>query len=168
MQYRIFTSTIINNNFTAFSLSVLKDINISGTTNIFSYNIEHVKEAEEHFKNSQLIDENKAVTITTTTCKRTDLITRTIDSFLECVLDYKKYVKEWIIIDDNSSEKDRAFMKERYPFIRFIYKDQNNKGHPRSMNMFLDEVKTPYVFFAAGFISFLPHNEAYYLIPTSQ
>jgi iron uptake system EfeUOB component EfeO/EfeM len=62
--------------------------------NIFSYNIEHVKEAEKHFKNPQLIDENKAVTITTTTCKRTDLITRTIDSFLECVLDYKKYVKQ--------------------------------------------------------------------------
>jgi hypothetical protein len=40
---------------------------------------------------NQLVDENKAVTITTTTCKRTDLITRTIDSFLECVLDYKKY-----------------------------------------------------------------------------
>ena len=112
---------------------------------IFSYNVEKIREAETHFNNPTVI-EDKAVTITTTTCKRTDLITRTIDSFLECVLDYKTYVKEWIIIDDNSSEKDRQFMKERYPFIRFIYKDEKNKGHPKSMNMFLDEVKTPYIF----------------------
>jgi GR25 family glycosyltransferase involved in LPS biosynthesis len=112
---------------------------------IFSYNLEKIKEAEEHFKNPNVKDEN-SVTITTTTCKRTDLITRTVDSFLECVLDYRTYVKEWIIIDDNSSEKDRQFMKERYPFIRFIYKNQEQKGHPRSMNMLLKEIKTTYVF----------------------
>lgn len=126
--------------------SIYDNIYNNNKFSIFTYNAENVKDAEDHFRNPQVVDENKAVTITTTTCKRTDLITRTIDSFLECVLDYKKYVKEWIIVDDNSSDKDRAFMKERYPFIRFIYKDQNNKGHPRSMNMFLDEVKTPYVF----------------------
>ena len=112
---------------------------------IFTYNLEKIKEAEEHFKNPN-VDDNIAVTITTTTCKRTDLITRTVDSFLECVLDYKKYVKEWIIIDDNSNDKDRQFMKERYPFIRFIYKTPEQKGHPRSMNMLLKEIKTPYVF----------------------
>lgn len=112
---------------------------------IFSYNIDKIKEAEEHFKTPK-INEKTAVTITTTTCKRTDLITRTVDSFLECVLDYKTYVKEWIIIDDNSSDKDRQFMKERYPFIRFIYKTPDQKGHPRSMNMLLKEIKTPYVF----------------------
>jgi GR25 family glycosyltransferase involved in LPS biosynthesis len=112
---------------------------------IFSYNIDKIKEAEEHFKNPK-VDDKIAVTITTTTCKRTDLITRTVDSFLECVLDYKTYVKEWIIIDDNSSDKDRQFMKERYPFIRFIYKNTEQKGHPRSMNMLLKEIKTPYVF----------------------
>jgi len=126
--------------------SIYENLYNNNKFTIFNYNIESVKEAEEHFRNPQLVDDNKAVTITTTTCKRTDLITRTIDSFLECVLDYKKYVKEWIIIDDNSNEKDRAFMKEKYPFIRFIYKDQSNKGHPKSMNMFLEEVKTPYIF----------------------
>ena len=126
--------------------SIYENLYNNNKFTIFNYNIESVKEAEEHFRNPQLVDDDKAVTITTTTCKRTDLITRTIDSFLECVLDYKKYVKEWIIIDDNSNEKDRAYMKEKYPFIRFIYKDQSNKGHPRSMNMFLEEVKTPYVF----------------------
>lgn len=126
--------------------SIYENLYNNNKFTIFNYNIESVKEAEEHFRNPQLVDDNKAVTITTTTCKRTDLITRTIDSFLECVLDYKKYVKEWIIIDDNSNEKDRAFMKEKYPFIRFIYKDQSNKGHPKSMNMFLEEVNTPYIF----------------------
>ncbi len=125
--------------------TVYDSIYNNNKTAIFEYNLNLIKEAEEHFKNP-VIDDSKAVTITTTTCKRTDLITRTIDSFLECVLDYKKYVKEWIIIDDNSSDKDRKFMKERYPFIRFIYKDESTKGHPKSMNMFLDEVKTPYVF----------------------
>ena len=112
-------------------------------TAIFTYSLDKIKEAEEYFKGD---NNNKVVTITTTTCKRTDLITRTVDSFLECVLDYKDYVKEWIIVDDNSSDEDRKFMKERYPFIRFIYKGVEDKGHPRSMNMFLKEVTTPYVF----------------------
>jgi GR25 family glycosyltransferase involved in LPS biosynthesis len=112
---------------------------------IYQYSKENVEEAIKHFNNPQ-VDEVNAITITTTTCKRTDLITRTVDSFLVCMNDYKKYVKEWIIIDDNSNDKDRAFMKERYPFIRFIYKTPSEKGHPRSMNMFLKEVKTPYVF----------------------
>ena len=112
---------------------------------IYQYSKENVEDAINHFSNPQ-VDEENAITITTTTCKRTDLITRTVDSFLVCMNDYKKYVKEWIIIDDNSNDKDRAFMKERYPFIRFIYKTPSEKGHPRSMNMFLKEVKTPYVF----------------------
>jgi GR25 family glycosyltransferase involved in LPS biosynthesis len=125
--------------------SIYDSIYNNNKSAIFSYNLDKILEAEEHFKNPNVKDEN-AVTITTTTCKRTDLITRTVDSFLECVLDYKTYVKEWIIIDDNSSDKDRQFMKERYPFIRFIYKNQEQKGHPRSMNMLLKEIKTPYVF----------------------
>lgn len=125
--------------------TIYDNIYKNNKSSIFSYNINKIKEAEEHFKDPKVDDKN-SVTITTTTCKRTDLITRTVDSFLECVLDYKTYVKEWIIIDDNSTDKDRQFMKERYPFIRFIYKTPDQKGHPRSMNMLLKEIKTPYVF----------------------
>jgi GR25 family glycosyltransferase involved in LPS biosynthesis len=86
-----------------------------------------------------------SVTITTTTCKRLDLFIQTVNSFLECCLDIDKYVYEWIVIDDNSSEEDREYMKTQYPFITYIYKTPDQKGHPRSMNMLLDVIKTPYI-----------------------
>jgi GR25 family glycosyltransferase involved in LPS biosynthesis len=86
------------------------------------------------------------ITITFTTCKRYDLFTRTMNSFLTCVLDIEKYVSEIIVIDDNSSEEDVKAMKYNYPFIRLIQKGEEDKGHPRSMNILISEVKTRYQF----------------------
>ena len=37
-------------------------------------------------------------------------------------------------------------MQELYPFFTFILKDKNDKGHPRSMNIIKNSVKTPYLF----------------------
>ena len=37
-------------------------------------------------------------------------------------------------------ESDRNLMKEKYPFITYIYKNIENKGHPRSMNIIRDYV----------------------------
>jgi hypothetical protein len=88
---------------------------------------------------------NNSITITTTTCKRLDLFIQTVNSFLECCTDICDYVYEWIVIDDNSTEEDREFMKKSYPFITYIYKTPDQKGHARSMNMLLDAIKTPYV-----------------------
>ena len=75
------------------------------------------------------------VILTMTSCKRLDLLSRTINSMLVNILDITKYVREWIVIDDNSSEEDRTKMQQDYPFIRFIFKTPEEKGHPKSMNM---------------------------------
>ena len=75
------------------------------------------------------------VILTMTSCKRLDLLSRTINSMLLHIQDLTKYVREWIVVDDNSSEKDRKEMQEKYPFITFIMKTPEEKGHPKSMNI---------------------------------
>ncbi len=76
---------------------------------------------------------------TITTCKRFNLFTKTINSFINSCQDYLRLDK-WICIDDNSSEKDRENMKQLYPFFKFIFKGPKHKGHVKSMNMILDEI----------------------------
>jgi len=85
------------------------------------------------------------VTFTITTCKRYDLFEMTINSFLNCCLDLNK-IDRWFCVDDNSSEEDRAKMKEKYPFFDFYFKNSSEKGHPRSMNIIRNQVTTPYIF----------------------
>jgi GR25 family glycosyltransferase involved in LPS biosynthesis len=85
------------------------------------------------------------VTVTMTSCKRLNLFTQTVNSFINCCKDID-LVDEWICIDDNSSNEDRQKMKELYPFITFVFKSVEEKGHPRSMNIIRDKVNTPYIF----------------------
>lgn len=89
---------------------------------------------------------SNSITITMTTCKRFDLFEQTMNSFIQCCLDINQYVYEWIIIDDNSSQEDRQKMQSLYPFVKFVFKTQDQKGHANSMNMILQLVKTPYIF----------------------
>ena len=99
-------------------------------------------------KNIQFNKEGK-VLLTMTSCKRFDLLQRTINSMLYNIKDISSYIKRWIIVDDNSSEEDRKEMKEKYPFLEFIMKDESMKGHPKSMNMIRDiflESKCEYLF----------------------
>jgi GR25 family glycosyltransferase involved in LPS biosynthesis len=77
---------------------------------------------------------DKEVIVTMTTCKRFDLFEQTINSFLNCCLD-KELISEILVVDDNSSEEDRNKMKRLYPFITFIFKDEKDKGHAKSMNI---------------------------------
>jgi len=67
-----------------------------------------------------------------------------MNSWLHCCTDLNK-IKEWICVDDNSSEEDRKKMKEFYPFFTFIFKGPENKGHPKSMNIIHRTVNTPYI-----------------------
>lgn len=85
------------------------------------------------------------VTFTITTCKRYDLFERTINSFINCCDDVH-LISEWICVDDNSSEMDRALMRQKYPFFKFLMKDHESKGHAVSMNLILDSVQTPFFF----------------------
>lgn len=88
---------------------------------------------------------NSNLTFTITTCKRLDKFIDTMTHLLLKVSDLN-IIDEWILIDDNSSESDREYMKTEYPFFTFIMKNVKDKGHAKSMNMLWDAIKTDYVF----------------------
>lgn len=88
---------------------------------------------------------DKKVTVTMTSCKRYDLFYQTVSSFLNCCLDID-LIDEWIVVDDGSSEEDRTKMITDFPFIKYIWKSIDDKGHPRSMNIIKSRVDTPYIF----------------------
>lgn len=75
------------------------------------------------------------IMISMTTCKRYDLFTRTVNSFINCCHDINDYVLQWFVVDDNSSETDRMNMVSRYPFIQYNFKSQHDKGHAISLNI---------------------------------
>lgn len=79
-------------------------------------------------------DQKPHLIFTMTSCRRFDLFQKTVNSFLECCLDLD-LIDKWICVDDNSPENDRKQMAEMYPFFEFHFKSEQDKGHPRSMNM---------------------------------
>lgn len=85
------------------------------------------------------------ITFSITTCRRLDLFLKTMNSFIRNCTDHH-LISRWICVDDNSSESDRQIMKKTYPFMEFIWKDETNKGHAKSMQIITTEVKTPYLF----------------------
>lgn len=80
------------------------------------------------------------ILFTITTCKRIDLFINTMNSFINNCKDID-LIDKFICIDDNSSNVERKLMKQKYPFIDFIYKGENEKGHCISMNKILDLVE---------------------------
>jgi len=100
------------------------------------YPEKRVNEIVEHVKS---ID-NVKIMLTITTCKRVDLFVQSINSFINKNHDYLN-IDRWLCIDDNSSQKDIDLMKSKYPFFEFILKDEIDKGHWKSMNIIIDEVK---------------------------
>lgn len=69
-----------------------------------------------------------------TTCKRLDLLVKTINSFLNCCTDLEK-IDKWVLVDDNSDEVDRQKMINLYPFFEFHFKTPEERGHSKSMNI---------------------------------
>jgi GR25 family glycosyltransferase involved in LPS biosynthesis len=84
--------------------------------------------------NSKVKKEFPMVTFSITSCKRFDLFEKTINSFINCCNDIH-LIDKWICVDDNSNEEDRNKMKELYPFFTFYFKNKDEKGHPKSMNI---------------------------------
>ena len=105
-------------------------------SDLFSYNKDLIDGFVAHFNNEST--KTLQVVLTMTSCKRFDLLSRTINSMLVNITDLKQFVREWIIVDDNSSQSDRDMMKRLYPFITFVFKTPEQKGHPQSMNMIRD------------------------------
>ena len=102
--------------------------------------IDYPKEKVEILKNTI---NNGIITFTMTTCKRIDLFQNTINSFINCCKDVE-LIDRWICIDDNSSNEDREQMKLLYPFFEFVFKGDEEKGHPKSMNKIIEMLDTPY------------------------
>jgi len=110
------------------------------------YKPENVEKWTKYF-NRDRQGKKQLVTITSTTCKRLDLFKKTINSFLECCLDFDKFeIDKWLVMDDNSSQEDQDEMKRLYPFMTFYNKSRAQKGHARSINLMLRHVETPYIF----------------------
>ncbi len=85
------------------------------------------------------------LTFTITTCRRLDLLRRTMDSVLRYCLDHSR-IQRWILVDDNSVASDRACMEHEYPFFEFIWKTPAQAGHARSLNLLFDVVDSDFVF----------------------
>jgi hypothetical protein len=92
--------------------------------------------------NFRWIKPKEKVMFTITTCKRFDLFERTMNSFTQHCKDINM-ISRWVCVDDNSSEEDRKKMMDKYPFIEFIFKNEENKGHSRSMNI-IQEISKHY------------------------
>jgi len=115
------------------------------------FSIDHVADRYTYYdedKIQEIINRNpKAIpliTLTITTCKRFDLFEKTINSVINC-FDIN-LIDKWFCVDDNSSEEDREKMKSLYPFFEFYWKNTSEKGHPQSMNIIRNHIKTPYYF----------------------
>ena len=87
--------------------------------------------------------ETDDLTFTITTSRRRELFERTMDALLTNCLDHH-LIGRWICIDDGSSPEDRELMQQRYPFFEFIFKDESDRGHAKSMNRLLATVDSDY------------------------
>jgi GR25 family glycosyltransferase involved in LPS biosynthesis len=114
---------------------------------LYPLNQSIVEDLNAYFASAESRD--KPVVITMTSCKRFDLLSRTLNSMLPNILDIKQHIREIVVFDDNSSEADRTLMTSMYPFIKFIMKTPEQKGHSKSMNMirtYALENKYKYIF----------------------
>jgi len=107
---------------------------------LIKYNADLVKK----ITNNVAKKKRNLVTYTVTTCKRFDLFQKTINSFINCCTDVLQ-IDKWLCVDDNSSAEDRKQMESLYPFFQFVWKTPEQKGHPESMNLIIDMVKSPFV-----------------------
>ena len=114
--------------------TVIRDKNIDNFKDIY---LAYPKDKIEFMRSRVNQTNNNQVLLTMTTCKRLDLFTKTVNSFLNCCQDLD-LIDRWVVIDDNSSIEDRKKMQDLYPFITFVFKKEAQKGHSKSINMVYD------------------------------
>jgi GR25 family glycosyltransferase involved in LPS biosynthesis len=90
----------------------------------------------KEFKNKA---ENPKIIFTMTTCKRLNLFEQTMNSIINTWTDIDK-IDYFFCVDDNSSDKDREIMKQKYPFFNFHMKTASELGHRESMNIIWDKL----------------------------
>ena len=96
---------------------------------IFNYNGE--------YRPSQQSSINIIMTITS--CKRSNLLRRTIKSMTRNWCDFCM-VDKIICIDDGTEKKELCSVIDEFPWIEFIVKDPTKRGHRDSMNLIRDIV----------------------------
>jgi GR25 family glycosyltransferase involved in LPS biosynthesis len=111
-------------------------------------NVETIFNSKEGSKSDKKNNEVKNINvfISFTTCKRLDLFKQTLGSILNHWMDKEK-IDYWFCVDDNSSKKDREYMKNTFPWIKYYMKSESEKGHRESMNIIwnkLNELKPKY------------------------
>lgn len=125
-----------------------------GNENLLLLNVANLKyylKNIEEFEQSKVINIeynislnlNPLITFTITTCNRLELFLKSMRGFLENCLDIH-LISRWICIDDNSTESDRKIMKQTFPFVEFIFKNEKDKGHAKSMQMLTELITTPF------------------------
>jgi len=144
MSYDLYSKNIENSFLDENDISSLKNNRIFSVTHISNDYINYNKEIVDKIV-SRAERPVQLITFTITTCKRFDLFEKTMNSFINCCTDLNR-IDQWFCVDDNSSEEDRVKMKEKYPFFTFYFKTYKEKGHPQSMNIIRDHVKTEYIF----------------------
>ena len=149
--FRLYIPAFLKNNWSnskkiTFLSNLLNYIELSQEKNIIIKEeyIEAIHELINKFKPvlttykscSQLKSKKNDVKIflSITTCKRLDLFKQTMNSVLNTWLDINK-VDYFFCVDDNSSEKDQEYMKDKYSFFKFYLKTNEERGHRTSMNI---------------------------------
>ena len=125
-----------NNNFTDNECNKYRILQSLCIEHVLNINVNYNTEIIASMMSSLFLKrKNKPkIMVTMTTCKRYDLFFKTVSSFLNCCEDLDM-IDDWVVIDDNSSEDDRNKMMENFPFISYIFKPENEAGHPKSMNI---------------------------------
>lgn len=87
-----------------------------------------------------IVERGVGIFLTITSCKRYDLFVKTVNSFLMCCKDIHA-ITGFLCVDDNSSAEDRKLMLREYPFFKFYFKRNEERGHLKSMNIIWQKVR---------------------------
>jgi GR25 family glycosyltransferase involved in LPS biosynthesis/glycosyltransferase involved in cell wall biosynthesis/GT2 family glycosyltransferase len=95
--------------------------------------------AEVHQNDAISLRGSVPLLITITSCKRLNLLIKTLNSLRWACEDLDAAV-DIVCVDDNSCKDDRATMRCLYPWVRFIMKGEEDKGHRASMEIIREEL----------------------------
>jgi hypothetical protein len=114
--------------------------------------LDKLRTPEETVAAGELEEHQCYLTIAFTTCKRLDLFLQTAAA-LEKNLGLGPGGGAWgavcevLVVDDSSSEDDRRTMQREFPWMKFVFKKAEDKGHAKSMNLIVQMVKTRYLMY---------------------
>jgi len=121
-------------------VSEIKNTHIKIISNIIDYYGDNLLVYKHILPKPPTLSNNRPVVfLSITTCKRYDLFEKTMNSFIEMCNDFD-LIDYFYCVDDQSSEEDCIQMKEKYPFFNFYFKNIDEKGHKKSMNLIWDKL----------------------------